>query len=134
MQEKNSKSVRNSQIFVRIDRLREKLLFNQATFADKTGISRAFYSDLKTGRVGISGEILYGIAKEFPWVNMNWVLTGEGEMFTDELYESIVKEGIAEYQTRNKELAELVREINELPKRKQTAIIHYIKGQLALIK
>ncbi|WP_330925277.1 hypothetical protein [Candidatus Sororendozoicomonas aggregata] len=53
-------------------------------FALKTGISNTFMSDVTLGKQKPSCVMLCGIANSFPKVDMNWVLTGSGEMLRKE--------------------------------------------------
>lgn len=49
-------------------------------FADIIGISDSFLSNVINLDSGPSFGLIFGISKIFPQVNINWLLTGEGEM------------------------------------------------------
>lgn len=57
-----------------------KLIYNEADFSQKTGISKSFLSDMKAARNEISERTVLNIADVFPDLNSGWLLTGEGEM------------------------------------------------------
>ena len=57
-----------------------KLIYNEADFSQKTGISKSFLSDMKAARKEISERTVLNIADVFPDLNSGWLLTGEGEM------------------------------------------------------
>ena len=52
----------------------------QGKFAKIIGISPSFLSEVVNLKSGPSFSLLFGIAKEFPGINLNWLLTGEGEI------------------------------------------------------
>ena len=53
----------------------------QAEFARLIGISASYLNDIINKKKGPSSELFFGIAANFHHVNINWLLTGEGEMF-----------------------------------------------------
>lgn len=57
-----------------------KLIYNEADFSQRTGISKSFLSDMKAARKEISERTVLNIADVFPDLNSGWLLTGEGEM------------------------------------------------------
>lgn len=66
-----------------IKTLREKhLKLNQFEFADKIGIKRNSVSVIETGRRNPSQRTLDDICEVFN-VNMDWLKTGEGNVFND---------------------------------------------------
>jgi len=56
----------------------------QGYFAKKIGVSPSYFSEVINLKSGPSFKLLFGIAKEFPGINVKWLLTGEGEMLVDE--------------------------------------------------
>ena len=65
------------------DRLRiarKKLKFSQSKFAKEIGISPNYLSELESNKKSPSERILKLIEIRFA-INLNWLLTGEGEMF-----------------------------------------------------
>lgn len=49
-------------------------------FAFKIGITGSFLSDVLNLKSGPSFSLILGISKEFPKINTNWLLTGNGSM------------------------------------------------------
>lgn len=65
----------------RLLELIDKLGMNQKSFADALGITGAAITEVVKGRTkGLSEQTLSAIALKFN-VNLNWLLTGKGEMF-----------------------------------------------------
>lgn len=67
-------------IILRLKNLLKELDLNQTEFAKAISISPGNISDIMTGRSKPSLVTLKKIAEKFN-VNLNWLLTGEGEMF-----------------------------------------------------
>lgn len=66
----------------RLKQLLEALKIKQNQFAQSVDVSPSHVSDILTGRRnGFSIEVVVKIAELYN-VNLNWLLTGEGEMFT----------------------------------------------------
>jgi len=49
-------------------------------FAKKIGVSPSFLSDVLNLNTGLSFNLIFGISDKYPEININWLLTGEGEM------------------------------------------------------
>lgn len=65
----------------RLKKIINNIGISQKEFAEKIGVKSAFISDIINERAkGFSSETLTKIVKEFN-ININWLLTGEGEMF-----------------------------------------------------
>ncbi len=54
---------------------------NQQAFANLTGIATASLSNIYGGRTRPTLNHVEALMKSFPTLNINWLLTGEGEMF-----------------------------------------------------
>lgn len=68
-------------MITRLETLIQNLELNQKDFASKIGISPSRITELRRGRIKtLSSDTLIRIHQEFG-VNINWLLTGEGEMF-----------------------------------------------------
>jgi len=63
----------------RLEAVRIAKEVNQTQFAKILGIKPASYSDIKLGRSGISKNVIWKLENELN-VNINWLLTGIGEM------------------------------------------------------
>lgn len=64
----------------RIIQIMQKEGLSNAEFADKIGISTSSLSHIFNGRNKPSLEVVMRIHKACPYVNINWLLYGEGEM------------------------------------------------------
>jgi transcriptional regulator with XRE-family HTH domain len=135
MSREKIKKSRNSEIFIRIDKLRQKFNLTQTAFAEKTNISRVTYTDFKTGKVGLSGELIVGISKAFPEVNINWIITGEGEMIESKINK--VNEKSAQYHVirgtlkiPEEDINEAINELSKLPDSRQKTLFYTFKGKL----
>lgn len=78
----------------------------QGKFAEIIGVSPSYLSEVINLKSGPSYNLIFGIAKEFPGINLNWLLTGEGEIIEADdvnfLKNGIIGEFSVEYS--NKEL------------------------------
>ncbi|MBI3584240.1 MAG: helix-turn-helix transcriptional regulator [Nitrospinae bacterium] len=64
----------------RIKQVRKAQHLTQQAFARILGITQGFYTGIETGKYSTSNEILTCITSNFN-INLNWLLTGEGEMY-----------------------------------------------------
>jgi transcriptional regulator with XRE-family HTH domain len=53
---------------------------SQAVFSNDVGVSRSYLSAVESGTNKPNIEMLLGIAERFPDVNIEWVVTGEGDL------------------------------------------------------
>jgi len=58
---------------------------NQSEFAKKIHTSEAYLSQVINEHYGCSVAMIFGIAEEYPKININWLLTGRGEMYLKKL-------------------------------------------------
>jgi DNA-binding XRE family transcriptional regulator len=65
---------------LRVRAVRERLGRTQAEFADAVGVSRSFLSEMESGRSKPSTQLVLGIAKAFPEIDRDWLLSGNGQM------------------------------------------------------
>ena len=64
----------------RIELIMKSCELTPSQFADKTGIQRASVSHILSGRNKPSLEVMLKIYDTFPWLDMKWLMTGEGEL------------------------------------------------------
>ncbi len=64
----------------RIRLIMEYLQLSQQDFASRLGISPASLSSIFTGRTNPTNNHVNAIHREFPEINVNWLMFGEGEM------------------------------------------------------
>lgn len=67
----------------RLKELISALKITQSAFAQRLGVTRGYVSILISGEKPISQTILNGIANCYPKVNMNWLISGNAEMFQE---------------------------------------------------
>lgn len=53
----------------------------QSQFADKIGVAKAGISHIMSGRNKPSYDFIVSMAKAFPALNLEWLITGEGKMY-----------------------------------------------------
>lgn len=72
----------------RLKEFRKALSLTQIEFAKKLNVSNGHVSDLEKDRKNITESLLKLLNYEFK-LNINWLITGKGEMFqeTDDLFE-----------------------------------------------
>lgn len=79
-----------------IEKLLNSLGLNQREFAEKLGLSQSNISEWKKGRSSPTFKILKDMNKLFG-ISVDWLLTGEGEMFLDKESSSQVNEKTTPY-------------------------------------
>ncbi len=133
----------------RLLQLIETLGLNQKEFCDSTGISQSRLSEVMSGRtLHLSAEALIEISRKHN-VNINWLLAGEGEIFSpvtplsgktpkekiraiEEMrrLRQIIPLDIAEAAKNNPELLELIRLVSKIPADKYQQIKRILKSFL----
>jgi transcriptional regulator with XRE-family HTH domain len=68
-------------IGARIKKVREAMKLTQKEFAKLFGLKQNAISQWEIGNSRVSDEILCDLSQDYN-ININWLLTGEGEMFT----------------------------------------------------
>ncbi|MBQ8097963.1 MAG: helix-turn-helix domain-containing protein [Bacteroidaceae bacterium] len=68
---------------MRIKRIMEDSQMSQQDFAKLTGISAASLSSIFNNRTRATNNHTLAIHQSFPNININWLLFGEGEMYSD---------------------------------------------------
>jgi len=66
--------------FTRVELLLAHLELNQNEFSAMTGIGKSTVNQYATGERPVSAKAALKIHKRFPNVNIDWLLTGAGEM------------------------------------------------------
>jgi len=66
-----------SDISARIKQVRKDNGLNQTALAELVGVSRSYLSEVESGKIKVNVNILVGVAKHLPDVDMRWVLLGE---------------------------------------------------------
>jgi transcriptional regulator with XRE-family HTH domain len=69
-------------VYERIKEIRTRLGMSQVEFSERIFIGKSFYGDIEIGKKKVNDRIIFIVSKQFN-VNIEWIKTGEGEMFTD---------------------------------------------------
>lgn len=72
-----------------IIKIRKYKNLSQKDFACKTMISPSTLSEVESKKINPSSALLVGIANAFDDINIEWLLTGNGEMLKSEESESV---------------------------------------------
>ncbi|MEG1572292.1 MAG: helix-turn-helix domain-containing protein [Bacteroidales bacterium] len=75
------------------------LLRTDKEFADNLHIKKTSLSDIRYNRKCVSIDILRNCKKTYPIINLNWIIMGEGKMFTADY----LNEKDGEYNVLNSE-------------------------------
>jgi transcriptional regulator with XRE-family HTH domain len=73
-------NINNLETGKRIRELRKKHKIKITELSRKTGISKAMISEIETGKHKPSPNLMFALIKLFN-VNVNWLLTGEGDIY-----------------------------------------------------
>ena len=97
---------------IRLSEIIEKTGVLKKEFAEKIGVSTGNLSDWLKGRSEPSAKVLTRIC-ELYHVNINWLLTGKGDMFLDSS-EKFVKRYDAHDKSDRERIDDLERELRDL--------------------
>ena len=111
----------------RILAVRKAKSLSQADFSIATGIPRSTISEVENKKTKPSTDIIVGIANIFPDININWVLTGKGEMYKTEDYK-ITNE------TVDREAVKLLEMLNALPPAEKRDALMVLEDKLSAIE
>lgn len=56
---------------------------SQSQFADNIGVARASISHILSGRNKPGFDFIEGMARHYPALNLEWLITGKGKMYKD---------------------------------------------------
>jgi len=65
----------------RLQQIMSEYQLSNVDVANITGLSKAFISDIKLGKKGVSDEVIATICKKLPSLNPEWFKFGEGTMY-----------------------------------------------------
>lgn len=68
---------------VRLEEIIDALNLTQTSLAESLGISQSYVSQMVGGSRNISRRVLHFITKNYPEINIRWLLTGEEQMFLE---------------------------------------------------
>jgi transcriptional regulator with XRE-family HTH domain len=75
---------------LRIKQIRETLELSQRSFSSILSLSHSYIANVETGTLKVNGRLIKLIVSEFA-VNETWILTGKGEMFSQNPDEKFTK-------------------------------------------
>lgn len=104
-----------SLIGTRIWDIMQKENLNYRSFGSRIGFSDVVVGNVVKGRNKPSYDFIENLIQTFDWVNLEWLLTGEGSMkksdyFADFDKNQVVNEPIAIYNSRISHLEDLLKE------------------------
>jgi len=73
---------------------------SQSQFADRIGVARASVSHIMAGRNKPGFDFIESMSRQFPTLNLDWLIMGKGKMYRD-LSKASLKEDVAESQIHN---------------------------------
>lgn len=119
------KILQTSDIFERVELLRNQLDIGQYEFSKKIGISGSFYSEIKKGRSGFSLDFIINLFNFVRPLNPYWLFFGEEPQFLSHPRVN---------QQQNDIIVDLILRISRLKPSKRAAIISIIEANLKLIE
>ncbi len=63
----------------------QKYVRNQQEFTEKVKSDKSTVSQIKTGKLNIPNKLFANVCSAFPFINIDWIKTGEGVMLTSEV-------------------------------------------------
>lgn len=108
----------------RIRRVRKSLNLTMEVFGKRVGVTRASVSNIENGIRGVTDQMRRSVCREFG-VNEEWLLTGEGEMFTNTLSHEL-DAAVSRYHLTHKDRI-LIEKYMELPPDIRNGILEYIE-------
>ena len=90
----------------RLEMLIDALNLTQVTFSKKVKVSQSYVNRILSGEKSLSHKVITNITTGFTTVNVNWLLTGIGDMFlpTSGDTSDILNESIAVYEKAGTEI------------------------------
>lgn len=105
---------------------------SQNKFAERIGVSPQTINNIIKKGNKPSGKVIQGIAKEFPKINLRWLLLDEGEMLGKH-YDNTVEETQPEYGNSDKDLRQALEDCRK-DKERAWAEVEWLRGQIDEIK
>lgn len=68
----------------RMELVRDILGLSQVKLAERLRFTQQYVSEVCNGRKEISGKFAKRFAEAFPWLSLNWLITGKGPLFLPE--------------------------------------------------
>jgi len=132
MSRKKSQTISNNEYFIRFDKIREYYNISQDKFSKLLEISPGYYSEIKHDKVNISTKMIIALAKNFPQISINWLITGEGRMIKTE--EEMESSGVNQYDYDDlpDDVLDLVNSLMIMSEEKRNALVKIMMGFIEL--
>ena len=62
----------------------ERIVYTNSDFAEQVGIGKSSISEFINGKRSLTDSFVSKLEKSFPFLNIDWLLTGKGNMLNDE--------------------------------------------------
>lgn len=82
---------------MRLKKISEHLKLKQYILAQRLGVSAGFISKMISGQEDITGKILISLSENFPTVNVDWLMKGDGDMMRPDTLKTVEEPG-SKYQ------------------------------------
>lgn len=69
----------------RITLVRDSKAMKQKDFAELLNVPRSSLSEIESGKRSASIDVIIGISTHFKDINLDWLLTGEGEVYREKI-------------------------------------------------
>ncbi len=66
----------------RLKLLRKEKGFSQSEFSQQFGVDQSTISNFENGKV-VSAEVILNLVKKYPTFSLDWLMTGQGNMWLD---------------------------------------------------
>ncbi|MDD2649819.1 MAG: helix-turn-helix transcriptional regulator [Candidatus Cloacimonetes bacterium] len=106
----------------RLRQVRKRLKLTQSELSDKISVSQGTYNRYENNVIEPNMQFLHIFCHDYN-VNLNWLITGQGEIFLDnnQDYNSVLNN----QESSNKQIKELQKQVNSLKKNIQNIDAEY---------
>lgn len=111
----------------RISIVRKAKNLKQSEFSVIVGVPRSTISEVENKKTKPSTDIIVGISNGFSDINIDWVLTGKGEMYKTEGND-------AANETMDREAVKLLEMLNALPPAEKRDALMVLESKLSAIE
>ena len=126
MKKKNKPDIDLKQIGQRLEAVRKELSMTLVALEEKVGFSKSLIAAAEKGEKKPSAVYLYGLITQFN-VNINYILTGKGEMFLD-------RKNLTEAEKDMDDLFKLMKRVRMVKYAVLTFFQEYVKRNEDLVK
>ena len=116
----------------RLRLLIKKTGLKREEFAERAGKSRGQLFKYLGGESSPTAEFFQEIKQAFPWVNIEWLLTGTGEMISYEINEESDHDKYGRGSPRDPVTEKILLMLQDMPEEKRREILKYVEDQKLL--